>query len=126
MRQALRWFKWWRAIGWLLVALLIYLSLTPNPIDIDMDEGDKIGHAFGYMGVMLWFVQLYERRRHVWWGIGFVALGIALEYLQGWTGYRNFEYLDMVADAVGVVGGWLLGGTALARLLLGLERRLQA
>jgi hypothetical protein len=71
---------------------------------------------------MVWFAQLYQRRSHVWWGLGFIALGIALEYLQGWSGYRDFEYLDMVADATGVAAGWLLGGTAMAHLLNRLER----
>lgn len=126
MHRALRWFKWWRAIGWLLVALVIYFSLTPHPVEIDMAQGDKLGHALGYMGLMLWFVQLYERRLHLWWGAGFVVLGIALEYVQGWTGYRNFEYWDMAADGAGVTVGWLLGGTTLARLLLAVETRFKA
>ena len=122
MRRELRWFGLWSAIGWLLILAVIYLSLTPHPIEIEVDQGDKLGHALAYLGMMIWFVQLYRRRLHVWWGLGFVALGIALEYLQGWSGYRDFEYLDMVADAFGVAAGWLLGGTAAARLLIGFER----
>lgn len=126
MRQALRWFKWWLALGWLLIAAVIYLSLTPHPINIDVEQGDKLGHTFAYLGMMIWFAQLYQRRSHVWWGLGFIALGIVLEYLQGWSGYRDFEYMDMVADAVGVAAGWLLGGTVVARFLGGIERRFGA
>jgi VanZ family protein len=124
MQHGLRWFKLWRAVGWIWIVAIIYLSLTPHPIEIDIAQGDKLGHALGYLGVMLWFTQLYERRVQVLWGAGLVALGIALEYVQGWTGYRNFEYLDMVADGVGVTAGWLLGGTAMAHLLIRLERRI--
>ena len=122
MRRELRWFKLWSALGWLLVVTVIYLSLTPHPIEIDVEQGDKMGHTLAYLGMMIWFAQLYQRRSHVWWGLGFIALGIALEYLQGWSGYRDFEYLDMVADAAGVAAGWLLGGTAMAHLLSRLER----
>lgn len=122
MRRELRWFKLWSALGWLLVVTVIYLSLTPHPIEIDVEQGDKMGHTFAYLGLMIWFAQLYHRRSHVWWGLGFITLGIALEYLQGWSGYRDFEYLDMVADATGVAAGWLLGGTAMAHLLNRLER----
>lgn len=125
MHRDLRWFKLWSAIGWLLIVTVIYLSLTPHPIEIDIEQGDKIGHAFAYFAMMGWFAQLYQRRSHVWWGLGFIALGIALEYLQGWSGYRDFEYLDMVADAGGVTAGWLLGGTAFAHLLRGLEQRIE-
>jgi VanZ family protein len=125
MRQELRWFKLWSAIGWLLIVAVIYLSLTLHPIEIDVEQGDKLGHTLAYFSMMIWFAQLYRRRLHVWWGLGFIALGIALEYLQGWSGYRDFEYLDMVADASGVTAGWLLGGTVAAHLLRGLERRLQ-
>lgn len=123
MRRNLRWFTLWSAIGWLLISAVIYLSLTPHPIEIDVEQGDKLGHTLAYFGMMTWFAQLYQRRVHVWWGLGFIVLGIALEYLQGWSGYRDFEYLDMVADGFGVTAGWLLGGTAVARLLSGLERQ---
>lgn len=124
MRHDLRWFKLWLAVGWLMIATVIYLSLTPGPIEIPVAQGDKLGHVLAYCSMMVWFAQLYQRPLHGRWALGFVALGIALEYLQGWSGYRDFEYLDMVADAGGVAGGWLLGGTAIAGLLGQSEHRL--
>jgi glycopeptide antibiotics resistance protein len=33
-------------------------------------------------------------------------MGIAIEFLQRMTGYRTFDVLDMVANAVGVLLGW--------------------
>jgi VanZ family protein len=123
--RELRWFKLWSTIGWLLVVTVIYLSLTPHPIEVDVEQGDKLGHSLAYFSLMLWFAQLYRRRLHVWWGLGFIVLGVVLEYLQGWSGYRDFEYLDMAADAFGVAVAWLLGGTALASLLSGLEQRIK-
>jgi len=123
--QPLRWFKWWLALGWLLVAAVIYLSLTPHPIEIDIAQGDKLGHILAYMTLMAWFAQLYRRGLHGWWGLGFVALGVALEYAQGWTGYRTFDFYDMLADGTGVAAGWLLGGTPLARMLSGIERHIK-
>jgi VanZ family protein len=119
--QPLRRFKLWLTLGWLLVVAVIYLSLTPHPIEIDIEQGDKLGHILAYLTLMIWFAQLYRRAMHVWWGLGFVALGVALEYVQGWTGYRDFDYFDMAADGIGVAAGWLLGGTPLARTLSGLE-----
>jgi VanZ family protein len=37
---------------------------------------------------------------------GFAAMGVALEFIQGWTGYRSFELYDMLADGVGIAVGW--------------------
>jgi hypothetical protein len=48
---------------------------------------------------------------------GFVALGIALEFVQGWTGFRFFSYADMAADAAGVMLGWLAAPPRLPSLL---------
>jgi hypothetical protein len=62
---------------------------------------------------MFWFCQLYvaERKRALH-GIIFVAMGIVLEVLQGMGGLRQYDALDMVANAAGVATGW-----AVARLL---------
>jgi VanZ family protein len=124
VRRDLRWLKLWLAVGWLLIATVIYLSLTPQPIEISMEEGDKIGHTLAYFSMMIWFAQLYQRSLHGLWALGFIGLGVALEFLQGWSGFRNFEYLDMGADTAGVTAGWLLGGTAMAYVLTHMERRI--
>jgi VanZ family protein len=98
----------WRAIGVGLVILVIWLSLTPQPIEIPVEQGDKLGHIAAYATLMVWFAQLDRRHRvRVAYAIGFVALGIALEFAQRLTDYRTFEVPDMVADAVGVLFGWV-------------------
>jgi len=96
----------WLAIGWGLVATIVWLSVTPRPPDIGIEHGDKLGHFAAYGGVMFWFCQLYPRwATRMAYAAGFITLGIALEFVQRWLGYRSFEVLDMVADAVGVVLG---------------------
>jgi VanZ family protein len=106
--RALRWLPLWLAIGWLLVAVVVYLSLTPTPPEIDVPKGDKVGHVLAYAVLMFWFVQIYERTRsRVLFALGFVLLGIALEFLQGFTETRQFEIADMIADATGVALGWM-------------------
>jgi len=53
-----------------------------------------------------------------------IWLGVALEYMQGWTGYRTFDVLDMAADGIGVLLGWLLTCTPLGRMLVFIESRM--
>jgi VanZ family protein len=99
----------WQGVGWFGIVLLLYLSLTPQPPEIPVDQGDKIGHSLAYTMLMFWWAQLRvttgERRRLA---ASLIALGIAIEYVQGWTGWRSFDYFDMLADVAGVAIGWLL------------------
>lgn len=53
-----------------------------------------------------------------------MALGVILEVLQGWSGYRYFEYADMLANTLGVFVGLLLATTQLGGLVGGLDRLL--
>lgn len=99
----------WLSLSWTLVLSVIYLSLTPAPIQIPGAGGDKLGHLLAYGTLMVWFSNLYENSiPRVILATGFVAMGIALEFVQGWTGFRTFEIADMAANASGVLVGWAL------------------
>jgi VanZ family protein len=102
------------ALGWILVAVVIWLSVTPSPPSIDVDQGDKLGHLVAYGTLMFWFAQLYVRSAvRLRYALGFIGLGIALEFVQGHIG-RDFEVADMAADAFGVALGW--AGALVVRL----------
>jgi VanZ family protein len=106
--SALRFLWLWQAIGIALIVFVVYESLTPHPIDVPLEHGDKYGHILAYGTLMFWFAQIYlGRRARVGWAIGFVAIGIGLEFLQLLTDYRTFEIADTIADAAGVSIGWL-------------------
>lgn len=121
--QPLRFIKLWLALGWLAVGAVIYLSLTSNPINISIANGDKLGHFLAYGVMMGWFVQLYQSR---WMltlhALFFVVTGVTLEYLQSYYG-RYFEYADMAANTGGVLLGLLMLLTPMRTLLLRLEGR---
>jgi VanZ family protein len=99
----------WLALGWLGVAAIVALSLMPNPPTIDVESGDKLGHVLAYAGIMAWFAQVYETFGRRWLTAALLAcLGVALEFAQGWIGFRTFSYADMAADGLGILVGWLL------------------
>lgn len=105
----MRWRRWWLAGGWAIVAGIVWLSLTPAPVRIDVEQGDKIGHFVGYGTLMFWFCQLHPRRgERLAYAAAFSAMGVALEFAQGALGYRTFEAFDMAANALGVALGWAL------------------
>lgn len=118
--------KPWLVLGWLWVAVLAYLSLTPNPPEpVRFLYADKLEHALAYCLLMLWFSQVYVRRtQRLFAAALLVAMGIAMEFLQGMTGYRSFEYADMLANSTGVLLGWAWARTGLGHIGCALEMRL--
>ena len=102
--------------------LVIYLSLMPDPPDLGAPEGLKIGHVLAYAWLMIWFAQIYRAPRHRFWlALALCGMGILLEYLQGITDYRGFEYSDMVINSAGVAVGFALAQTPLQNGLRTLE-----
>lgn len=95
------------AAGWAWAAAIVWLSLTPSPLRVDVAHSDKLGHFAGYGSLMLWFALLYPRRMaRALYAAGFIAMGIGLEFLQGHLGYRTYEVFDIYANTLGVLLGW--------------------
>ena len=121
----LRYRPLWVAVGFGLIAAVIYLSLTPHPPEAGFEESDKFDHLLAYGVLMNWFSQLYaERGRRMGLALGFVAMGIALEWAQSLTGYRTADPVDALANAAGVIAGWLAAPPRLSNWLAGVERRI--
>jgi VanZ family protein len=78
--------------------------------------GDKLHHLLAYAGLMLvWRLATPHTtvRTQIKLAILFMLMGLAIEFAQGLTPYRFFEWADALANAIGVLAGW-----ALANLLL--------
>jgi len=112
----------WLVMGWALVLAIVYLSLTPHPIEIQVEEGDKMGHLLAYGTLMLWFAQLYDTTKaRCLLAVGCVALGVGLEFAQIFTDARSFELADMAADAAGAGIGWVLAPPRLFNFLFHID-----
>jgi len=98
----------WRTAGVLLIALVLYLSLRPQPFEEPPPGLDKFEHALAYGTLMFWFAHLVPpgrgRMRLAW---GLAGMGVAVECLQGLIGHRLFSVADMAANGLGVLIGWL-------------------
>jgi VanZ family protein len=74
-----------------------------------LQVSDKIQHLLAYT-MLVFLPAVHERRAFVisaW--IGVIAVGVGLEFVQLWSGRREFEVNDMLADAVGASLGAVLG-----------------
>ncbi len=114
----------WLALGWLWVAAVFYLSLMPHPPEpVSFAGADKLEHGLTYAMLMLWFCQgCVERRARIRLFLALVAMGVGIEFLQGMSGYRYFEYADMLANTTGVLLGWGMAQTRMGYVLRMLER----
>ena len=102
--------------GWGWATAIVVLSLIPTVPSIDIEQGDKLGHFAAYGLLMFVFCLIYDQRAtRLAYATGFIAMGVALEFLQGMTGYRTFDLLDMLANATGVLG--VLAGMRALRFL---------
>ena len=121
----LRYRKLWLIIGYMLIALVIFLSLTSSPVRINtnLPYQDKLFHALAYFSLTFWFMQIYHIRHHVFrWIMFFLCLGLLMEYLQGFEPERYSEVGDMVANTLGVAAALALSRTQLRFMLARLER----
>ena len=115
----------WLGIGYALVLLVVFMSLSSSPIDMGelFPYEDKVYHAFAYFTLMAWFGQIYHdsfQRSMI--AIVFIFMGVLLEYLQSFDPNRMAEFADMVANTTGVgLGFWLALGP-LRNTLLNVER----
>ncbi len=116
----------WLAVGWLMLAVVLWGTLTPEPPQLEppIPQFDKLEHFSAFMVLSAWFVAAMPGRK---WTLilaaAFIGLGGAIELIQGWTGFRDAEWMDWVSDSVGVVVGVWLAAPWFAHLLSHLTRR---
>ncbi len=114
----------WLILGWLWVAVIFYVSLVPSPPQpVSFPNADKIEHTLAYCLLMLWFCQVcLQRLSRIRLAVMLIAMGIAIEFMQRETGYRTFDYADMLANAAGVMVGWLLAAAGMVNVYKHIER----
>ena len=108
-----------RLAGTTVLIAIWTLSLLPAPNMPDFPGSDKFHHALAYFACMFCWGQVYRRPApRLRLAIAFVTMGVLIECIQYFTPTRSFEFLDMVADAVGVFVAWLV-----VTVQLSVERR---
>lgn len=110
-------------MAYAMLAIVAVLSLIPVS-NVDIQVSDKAMHFVVYFGLSAGFMVLLQQHSNIKWIVGgLVIYGIVLEILQGMTGYRYMEGLDVVANSLGVLAGVLVRFSPLPVLFRRIESR---
>lgn len=100
-----------RSVFWLSLIVVAVLSLMPVEFlpPQTLNVWDKAQHALAFAGLALLGLQPYPTRpwRLALW---LLAYGGVIEMIQSATGWRYGDWLDLLADALGIAAGVLLWG----------------
>lgn len=95
----------WKVAFWLLVALTAVMSLLPGEqVPQAFVFWDKAQHALGFAALAVLGLLAYPLAlpRVL---VGLLIFGVAIECAQAWTGWRQGDWMDWLADAFGVAVG---------------------
>jgi VanZ family protein len=97
----------WRVCFWLAVAAGVVLALWPMPQGSApwFPAADKVQHALAF-AVLVVLGRRGGYRSVPALAIGLLVLGGAIEVAQSFTATRTAEWLDWLADAVGIALGF--------------------
>ena len=107
-----------KILFWACFLALNALALSPAPYLPPLELfnwWDKAQHAIGFGTLAVLAVLAYPDVSKLRIGLLLIALGVLIEVLQYFSGYRFGDWQDAVADGVGVLGG-LVGVTGLMRI----------
>lgn len=109
----LRRLAFWGALTVVVVMSLLPGALLPNVFSF----WDKAQHALGFFGLTLLALWAYPKLPLPYVGLGLLVAGGAIELAQSATGWRHGDWLDLLANAVGITAA--LGAGHLLKRLLG-------
>ena len=100
----------------LLFAILVTITITVLSLiklgsqPIHFTYIDKVEHAIAYMTLSFFWLLKYGITKvyKIFIIVICIMFGMFIEVLQSTTSYRTFDLVDMIANAIGVVMGYLI------------------
>lgn len=100
-------YRLWLSLGLMACGVLFYGCLMHNPPQPHITDFDKVEHFTGYLILGCWFGALM-RPRYLRVFIGLTLFGAFIEVVQWWSGYRDGDWHDLLADSLGAAAGLVL------------------
>jgi len=88
---------------WGALAVVVVMSLLPGALLPKVFSfWDKAQHALGFFGLTLLALWAYPKLPLPYVGLSLLVAGGAIELAQSATGWRHGDWLDLLANAVGI------------------------
>jgi VanZ family protein len=125
-QRKLRFAWFWWSVGYILLAWTVNDSLERHPPNFGaLFASDKVLHFTGYFLLATWFGGVARRGRYVIVGLGLIAFSGVMEIAQGIMHHgREADWLDFLANTLGVTFGLVLATLGLGRWMIWVERLL--
>lgn len=126
----LRYTRRWQIAGLLVLIAVLVVALSPASWfmpDINVSRfhlNDKGLHGITFAFLTVWFSGQYSRRSYWRLVLGMLAFGSLIELCQDVVG-RDAEWLDLLADAIGIATGLVIAMIGAGGWSLRLEHWLQ-
>ena len=124
----LQYARLWRVLSAVLLLFVLAAALAPSwwfdtkaeALDW-IEHADKWLHGLTFLALTLWFAGLVARRAWVQMAIGLLLFGLLIEAAQLFVGYRMGDWIDLAADALGILLGMAIAAAGLGGWGLRLE-----
>ncbi len=128
----LRYARRWQVASLLILLFVLIAALMPAiwfwddraTVMYMFDSVDKWLHGVTFLVLSLWFTGLYPKESYWRVGIALLAFGLAIEACQRIVSYRTADWVDVGADAAGIVVGLLIAVAGVGGWCLRIENRL--
>ncbi len=127
----LRYARRWKIAGIFLLAIVLAIALLPSDWfwssgpDSPFFITDKWLHGVTFALLALWFAGQYARDSYWRLITGLIAFGLLIEVTQRMVSYREAEWMDLLADLIGVGFGIAIALAGLSGWCLRFEEWLQ-
>ncbi len=96
--------KYYKIAFFVTTFAVLLLALLPNGGGIETNLGDKANHFIAFFTLSLLLNRAssttHARLRNM---LALILFGVLIEFLQSFTSYRESDYHDIIADAVGIL-----------------------
>lgn len=122
----------WRVASLLILFIVLSAALMPavwfwgDKVKVLswFESVDKWLHGITFLILSLWFAGLYATKSYWRIALGLLVFGFFIEVCQFKISYRTSDWIDVAADAAGIMTGLAIGYGGAAEWCLRFEERL--
>lgn len=128
----LRYARRWQSASLIMLFVVLAATLMPAVWIFDdklkaliwFESVDKWLHGITFLVLSVWFSGLYRPASYWKVGLGLLLFGLVIEASQFMMSYRTSDWIDVGADAAGILIGLLIGAAGSGGWCLRAEERL--